>query len=207
VGIHPHDAGKVEEGDIERLKEMACEEKVVAIGETGLDYYRDLSPRGIQRKVFIEELRLARILKKPVVIHCRDAYSDLISIMRDHDALEVGGVIHCFSGNWEAAEAFLNMGFFISFAGNITYPKAEELREVLSKVPKDCILMETDSPFLTPQCYRGKRNEPCHVRYVYEEAAALLHMPIDQWQHQVNKNLTRVFSQTKRILSSKTLDN
>ena len=207
VGIHPHDAGEATEHDMERLEAMAREEKVVAIGETGLDYYRNLSPRETQKKIFIQELELARSLKKPVVIHCRDAYRVLISIMMDHKARDIGGVIHCFSGDQEAAKAFLNMGFFLSFAGNITYPKAESLREVLTKVPKDRILMETDSPFLAPQEKRGKRNEPLYIQYTYKKTADILNISMEELQNQVNRNLTQVFSQTKGILSPKRLDN
>jgi len=195
VGFHPHGAGRVTERDMEALEELAKGEKVIAIGETGLDYYRDLSPREIQRKVFMEQLELARSLGKPVVIHCRDAYRDLIRLMVDKRAQEVGGVIHCFSGDWETAQTFLNIGFFLSFAGNITYPKAEKLREVFKKAPKDRLLMETDAPFLTPQEERGKRNEPAFIRYTYQLGSELKGIKLEDWIDQVNNNVHEAFPQ------------
>ena len=193
VGFHPHGAGRVSRDDLDLLEEMACHEKVVALGEMGLDYYRDLSPRKIQQEVFADQLELARALGKPVVIHCRDAYRDLISIMMDHGAREIGGVIHCFSGDWEAARIFLDMGFFLSFAGNLTYPKAESLREIFQKSPKDRLLMETDAPFLTPQEKRGKRNEPAFVKFTYKLGAELKNLPLEDWVNQVADNVVRAF--------------
>ena len=193
VGFHPHGAGRVTQEDLDLLKEMARREKVVAMGEMGLDYYRDLSPRRIQQEVFISQLELAKELGKPVVIHCRDAYRDLIRIMVDHNAKEIGGVIHCFSGDWNAARIFLDMGFYLSFAGNLTYPKAENLRDIFQKAPKDRLLMETDAPFLTPQEKRGKRNEPAFVKFTYVLGAKLKNLPLEEWANQVADNVGKAF--------------
>ncbi len=193
VGCHPHGAGRVTPEDLETLAEMAKNEKVLAIGETGLDYYRDLSPREIQRKVFTEQLELARNLGKPVVIHCRDAYRDLIRIMVEKKAQEIGGVIHCFSGDWEAARTFLNMGFFLSFAGNLTYPKAGKLREAFKKTPKNRLLMETDAPFLTPQAKKGERNEPSFIKYAYGSGAEIKDIKLEAWINQVTNNVHEAF--------------
>jgi len=193
VGFHPHGAGRVTPEDLAFMKKMAHHEKVVALGEMGLDYYRDLSPRRTQQEIFISQLELAKELGKPIVIHCRDAYRDLIRIMMDHSAKDIGGVIHCFSGDWNAARIFLDMGFYLSFAGNLTYPKAENLREIFQKAPKDRLLMETDAPFLSPQEKRGKRNEPAFVKFTYKLGAELKGLTLIEWARQVASNAQRAF--------------
>ncbi len=193
LGFHPHGAGRVTREDLSLLEEMARHEKVVALGEMGLDYYRDLSPRRVQQRVFADQLELAKALGKPVVIHCRDAYRDLIRIMREHQAYQVRGIIHCFSGDWNAALIFLDMGFFLSFAGNLTYPRAENLREIFKKTPGDRLLMETDAPFLTPQDRRGKRNEPAFIKYTYRLGAKLKGLELEDWINQVAINVRGAF--------------
>ena len=193
VGIHPHDAQKVGEKDFQMLEDLAREDKVVAVGETGLDYYRDLSPRDIQKEVFLRQIEVAKAVGKPLVIHCRDAYKDLIRIMKRHGAQDIGGVIHCFSGDWPSAKAFLDMGFFLSFAGTLTYPQARRLREVFQRVPEDMILMETDAPFLTPQPLRGKRNEPAFIVHTYREGARLKGLELKEWGTLATENFQRAF--------------
>ncbi len=193
VGIHPHAAKKVREKDFQMLEDLALEVEVVAVGETGLDYYRDLSPRDVQRRVFLRQMEVAKAVGKPLVIHCRDAYRDLIRLMRQHEALEVGGIIHCFSGDWPSAKAFLDMGFFLSFAGPLTYPQARSLREIFQRVPEEMILMETDAPFLAPQPLRGRRNEPAFVVHTYKEGARLRGLELEEWGLTVTENFRKVF--------------
>ncbi len=177
VGIHPHEASAVTPAVLEQLAGMARTPKVVAIGETGLDYYYDNSPRDVQRNVFRQFIGLARQLVLPVVIHLRDAYEDAVSIMREESAGEVGGVIHCFSGDRAAARAFLDLGFDISFSGIVTFKNADELRAVVRMVPSDCFLVETDAPFLAPVPHRGKRNEPAFVVHTANAIAAVRGQP------------------------------
>ena len=170
VGIHPHEASTVSPGVIDELAGLARAPKVVAIGETGLDYYYDNSPRPAQREVFRHFIQLARALRLPVVVHLRDAYEDALTILREEKAAEIGGVIHCFSGDRAQARSFLDLGFDISFSGTVTFKNAEELLAVARLVPADRFLVETDAPFLAPLPYRGKRNEPA---YVVHTAAAV----------------------------------
>lgn len=173
VGIHPHGADEAGPGYLEQLAEMAAHPKVVAMGEMGLDYYRDLSPRPVQRKVFREQLALAKKLDKPVIIHDRDAHAEILSILRKEGLGPAGGVMHCYSGSWELAREFLAMGFYISIAGPVTFPHAPKLKDVAARVPLDRLLVETDAPYLTPVPHRGKRNEPAYVYYTAEEVARL----------------------------------
>ncbi len=163
VGVHPHDVAGMGRGDYSLLERLGGSEKVVAIGEIGLDFYRNLSPREDQERHFVGQLNLAREMRLPVVIHCRDAHAALQRLMKEHRASEVGGVVHCFSGSPDDAEFYVDMGFYISIAGPITYPKAELLRRSVEKVPLNRLLVETDAPFLAPQPVRGKRNEPAWV--------------------------------------------
>jgi TatD DNase family protein len=168
VGVHPHDAKSVTPTVLKGLRETARHPKVVAIGEIGLDYYRDLSPRSIQRRAFVDQLNLATELGLPVVVHSREAYDDVLDAL---DGWSGDGVIHSYSGGPERLEETLALGFSISIAGPVTYPKAHRLREVAATVPLDRLLIETDCPYLTPQRYRGRRNEPTYVEYVAKEIA------------------------------------
>ena len=170
VGIHPHEASMVSPGVIDELARLARGPKVVAIGETGLDYYYDHSPRPVQREVFRQFIQLARMLRLPIVVHLRDAYEDALTILREENAAETGGVMHCFSGDRTQAKSVLDLGFDISFSGVVTFKNADELRAVARMVPADRFLVETDAPFLAPLPYRGKRNEPA---YVLHTAAAV----------------------------------
>jgi len=164
VGIHPHDAGDAVEADFAEIEELArSEKKVVGIGEMGLDYFRNLSPPEAQRQVFRRQIHMARDLGKPVVIHCRDAHDDALAILADERAGEIGGVMHCFSGDVEIARRCLDLGLFISLAGPVTYKNARALPEVARFVPDDRLVVETDCPYLPPTPHRGKRNEPAYV--------------------------------------------
>jgi len=164
VGIHPHDAGDAVEPDFAEMEKLArSEKKVVGLGEMGLDYFRNLSPPATQRQVFRRQIHMARDLGKPVVIHCRDAHDDTLAILADERAGEIGGVMHCFSGDVEIARRCLDLGLFISLAGPVTYKNARALPGVARFVPDDRLVMETDCPYLPPTPHRGKRNEPAYV--------------------------------------------
>lgn len=201
AGVHPHEAANVSPSYLDEIREIARAPRAVAVGEIGLDYFYDISPRDVQRRVLHEQLELAKELRLPVVIHVRDAKdrnegdanSELISILREHDAGKIGGVIHCFSGRTEDAGAALELGFYISFAGPVTYPKNTALREAALSVPLDRILCETDSPYLAPQGFRGKTNEPCHVREVYEYVSMLKGVSMEEFTSAVNENVERLF--------------
>lgn len=174
VGWHPTDAidMKLEE-DLAWIESLCSHPKVVAIGEIGLDYYWDTSPKEVQHTVFREQIRLARKLNKPIVIHNRDAHEDIVKLLREERASEVGGIMHCFSGSWEMAKQCLDMNFYISFGGPVTFKNARVPKEVMDKVPLDRILIETDAPYLTPHPHRGQRNESAYVRLVAETAAEI----------------------------------
>lgn len=173
VGWHPQDAVTMQDGDLEWIAELTKLPKVVAIGEIGLDYYWDTSPKDVQQRVFREQIRLAKTLRKPIIIHNRDAHADVVRILKEEQAAEVGGIMHCFSGSWETAKQCLDMNFHISFGGPVTFKNAVQPKEVLSRVPMDRLLLETDCPYLTPHPYRGKRNESSYVQYVASAAAEI----------------------------------
>jgi TatD DNase family protein len=180
VGWHPQDAKDMRPEDLEWIERLCAHEKVVAIGEIGLDYYWDTSPKEVQHQVFREQIRLARKLKLPIIIHNRDAHQDIVQILKEEQASEVGGIMHCYSGSWETAKLCLDMNFHISFGGPVTFKNAKQPKEVLAKVPLDRLLIETDSPYLTPHPFRGKRNESSYVKYVAEAAAELKELSYEQ---------------------------
>ncbi|MDR3279777.1 MAG: TatD family hydrolase [Synergistaceae bacterium] len=200
AGVHPHEAAGVAGGLPEELVALTSAKEVVAIGEIGLDYYYDNSPRGTQRDVFERQLDLAVRVKKPIITHLRnakerrdgDAYGEAISIIGNFPDL-AGGVIHCFSGDREDAREALDMGFYVSFAGPLTFPKAESLRDAAMYSPSDRILCETDSPYLAPQRKRGRRNEPALVRDVYEKMAEVKKMTLAELARIVWDNGERLF--------------
>jgi TatD DNase family protein len=164
VGIHPHEAKEVTPQHLATLAKLARHPKVIAWGEIGLDYYYDHSPRDVQEKVFRDQMALAHAAKLPIIIHCRDAWGDCLRVLEDAwKPTGLGGILHCFGSTLEHAKRGLDMGFLISFAGNSTYPKAQNIRDVAKDLPLANILIETDSPYLAPQPYRGKRNEPSYV--------------------------------------------
>jgi TatD DNase family protein len=173
VGIHPHEAKVADDAALGELEQLARHPKVIAWGEIGLDYWYDFSPREVQRAAFVRQMELARAARKPLVIHCRpskdghDAWHDALGLLRLNWAgTGLGGILHCFGGTVEQMQAGIEMGFMISFAGNVSFPKAEEIRQAATAVPLDCMLIETDSPYLAPIPHRGQRNEPAYVQDV-----------------------------------------
>lgn len=177
VGVHPHDARLLNDKTLDALRDLAGHPKVVAIGETGLDYYRDLSPRFIQRSAFEKQLRLAEEVGLPVIVHNREAHEDALEILRRHSgglaSSNLRGVMHCFSGDRDFADNCIQMGLYISFAGPVTYPKSHQLREVAAYVQWGKFFVETDCPYLAPQFKRGKRNEPSYVKAVAKKIAEI----------------------------------
>lgn len=173
VGVHPHEAKTWKNGDEERLADLSRADRVVAIGETGLDYHYDFSPRETQRDVFARQVRLARRLNMPLIVHCREAAADVGSILEDEGAEECGGVLHCFTENEAFARRCLALGFYISFSGILTFRNSGPLREVAAAVPGEKLLVETDAPYLAPVPHRGRRNEPAHASLVLEALARI----------------------------------
>ncbi len=192
VGVHP-DETSGENPSAERLVELSRSPKVVAIGETGLDYYRLEGDLTWQRDRFRNHIRAAKQTGKPLIIHTREAGSDTINIMREEHAEDVGGVMHCFTETWEVARDALELGFLISFSGIITFKNAQALRDVARKVPLESILVETDSPYLAPVPYRGKTNEPAYVRFVAEELARIKELPLATVAEATTENFRRLF--------------
>jgi TatD DNase family protein len=192
VGIHPHEVKDIDEGTYDQLRILARRKKVVAIGEIGLDFFYNLSPRDAQLHCFREQLSLAEELNLPVIIHDRDAHGEVLDILgaRKHPPQ---GVLHCFSGDWSMARQCLEMGFYLSIAGPVTYKKAEQLREVAAKVPLERLLVETDAPYLAPQPYRGKRNEPAYVVETARYLADLRNIPGAELDRQTTANACRLF--------------
>jgi len=172
-GFHPHEASRFRESNLEELREMYQKGRIRAIGEIGLDFYYDHSPRDVQREVCIRQMELAWELKAPVAYHIRDAHQEMLEIMKGMKARLTGGIIHCFSGSAEIAKEYLKLGYYISFAGPLTFKKAPRLQEAVKLVPKDRLLIETDSPYMAPEPVRGRRNEPANVRYVGLKMAEL----------------------------------
>ncbi len=172
VGIHPHDATECDQAALDRLRFLAKQTKVVAIGEIGLDYYRDMSPRPVQKQAFAQQLDLAVELNMPVVIHTREAFDDTLEIIRPYAKKLPGGVFHCFPGTAEDAAKVFDIGFIISVGGVITFPKSS-MAQMVTQVPLDRVILETDSPYLTPVPHRGKTNTPAYVSYVAEMLASL----------------------------------
>jgi len=187
IGIHPHEAKLATDADFSELERLAKQSKVIAWGEIGLDYFYDHSPREVQQRVFLRQLELAKAAKFPVVIHCRpsdsseNAWEDCLTLLKAHWAPSgLGGILHCFTGTWAHAQRALDMGFMISFAGNITFPKAHQIRDAATQVPLERILIETDSPFLAPVPHRGKRNEPAFVKEVARQFGELRGLPTEE---------------------------
>ena len=179
VGVHPHDAAEADAAVLAEIERLAAEPRVVAVGEIGLDYFRDLSPREDQHRVFRALIGIARRAGKPVVIHCRDAHEDTLAILAEERVAEVRGIMHCFSGDVAIARRCLDLGLLISLAGPVTYPNARALPEVARFVPGDRLVVETDCPFLPPQGYRGKRNEPAYLSITATRVAELRGETID----------------------------
>jgi TatD DNase family protein len=193
LGVHPHNAKEIDEEVYPTLRKLCRDEKVKAYGEIGLDFFRNLSPRDIQLKRFREQIGLAKELGLPIVVHDREAHQETLEILRSEKASEYGGIIHCFSGDYEMAKACIDMGFFISIPGNITFNNAERFREIVKKVPLDSLLVETDAPFLTPVPFRGKRNEPSFVRYTAQKLADIKKISFEKVAEVTSENALRVY--------------
>lgn len=193
VGIHPHEAKGMRPGDLDTLAKWTQEEKVVAIGEIGLDYYYDLSPRETQMTVLNAQLDLACQCGLPVCFHVRDAHQDMLTLLRGRAGRLPAGIVHCFSGSWEIAKEYLKLGYYISFAGPVTFKKAPKLQEAALHVPADRLLIETDSPYLAPEPVRGRRNEPTNVRYVAEKLAALRGESLEALAERTTQNAMAVY--------------
>ena len=194
VGVHPHEAKEVTPHHLDLLAKLAQHEKVIAWGEIGLDYFYDHSPRDVQQKVFREQMTLAASAKLPIIIHCRDAWTDCLNLLEEHwRTTGLSGILHCFTSTLEDARRGIEMGFLISFAGNSTYPKAQNLRDVAKELPLEKILIETDSPYLAPQPWRGKRNEPAYVVEVARTLASVRNLSPDEVAAATSENFRRLF--------------
>jgi len=193
VGMHPHDAKQVGTDELKRLKDLAANPRVIAIGETGLDFYYSHSPHDTQRSVFSQFIGLGQELDLPLVVHERDAHRDCAELLCSLGAGRLRGVIHCFTGDYDAARNYLDLGFYLSFTGIITFRNADALREVVRKVPLEKILVETDSPFLTPVPHRGKRNEPAHVRFVAQTIADVKNVRLEEVARVTTNNVRQLF--------------
>ncbi len=186
VGIHPHEAKTVDKNTYPELKELTKSKRVVAIGEIGLDYHYNHSPKEVQREVFRDQIRLAKELKLPIIIHHREALPDTIEIVREEGIRE--GVFHCFSGSLEKAEEIISLGFYISVAGPVTFKNAKRLQGLVKELPLDRLLIETDGPYLSPHPFRGKRNEPAYLKYIAEKIAELKGLSLDEIARTTTEN-------------------
>jgi TatD DNase family protein len=202
VGVHPHEAAQVTRRVLDSLRELSEDREVVAIGEIGLDYYRDRSPHDVQRRVLEQQLDLAAEMGKPVIVHDREAHDDIMGMLRDWaEAVSTGkgilrrplGVVHCYSGDQAMAEELVELGFYVSIAGPITYSNAGQLRELVALLPVDRLLVETDSPFLAPHPYRGKRNEPAYVRLVASKIAEVKDVSLEEIARVTTDNARTLF--------------
>ncbi len=201
IGIHPHEAKLARDSDFDEMAQLAKRPKVIAWGEIGLDYFYDHSPRDIQQQVFVKQMEMAKTAKLPIVIHCRpsdrseDAWEDSLRLLQEHWAPNgLGGILHCFTGTWDHAKRALDMGFMISFAGNVTFPKAQQIRDAAKQVPLDRVLIETDSPFLAPVPHRGKRNEPSFVKEAARQIGEIRGLSMEDVGLRTAKNFYRFFS-------------
>ncbi len=193
LGVHPHNAKEIDNQTYPVLKELCKHEKVKAYGEIGLDFFRNLSPREIQLKRFREQIELAKELGLPIVVHDREAHPETLEILKSEKAEECGGIIHCFSGDYEMAKICMDMGFYISIPGSITFKNAERLREIVQRIPLESLLVETDAPFLTPEPFRGKRNEPSYVRYTAQRMAEIKKVSLERVAEVTTENAMRVY--------------
>jgi TatD DNase family protein len=192
VGVHPHDAAEADADVLTEIERLAGGPRVVAVGEIGLDFFRNLSPREAQERVFRHCIGLARRVRKPVVVHCRDAHAEVLAILAEERVSEAGGIMHCFSGDVAIARCCLDLGLLISLAGPVTYPNARALPEVARFVPADRLVIETDCPFLPPQGYRGKRNEPAYLALTAARVAELRGEPLEDFARRASDNARRL---------------
>jgi TatD DNase family protein len=200
AGIYPHSTTEADEAALAKLDHLLAEPEVIACGEIGLDYYHEGAPHEVQHAALIRQLEIAASRKRPILIHCRPkdgttaAWDDLFVILDEHwQKTGLGGIMHCFSGTLEQAKRSLDMGFLCSFTGQLTYPKAQDLRDVAAQLPLDGVLVETDAPFLAPVSHRGQRNEPALVRHTAETLAGVLNVTLDELGEATTKNFQRLF--------------
>jgi len=206
AGIYPHNTHEADEAALAKLDALLAEPEVIACGEIGLDYYHQGSPYEIQKRVFVRQMEIAAARKRPILIHCRPkdgdnaCWDDTLALLDEHwGANGLGGILHCFSGDWEHAERAMELGFLISFAGNMTYPKAQPLRDVAAKVPLDRLLVETDAPFLAPTPNRGQRNEPAWVAHTAAALAELREISAEEIASITTKNFELLFRLTPDV--------
>jgi len=193
TGIHPHEARLADEAAMTRLEALAADPRVLAIGEIGLDYHYDYSPRPVQSAVFVRQMEIARRAGKPIIIHCREAWPDCLELLREHWRPHgLPGIFHCFSGDAAVAREGLDMGFYVSFAGNLTFPKARELRAVAREIPGERLLAETDAPYLAPVPHRGQRNEPAFVVETVRGLAGVCGAKVEAMAEQTSANFFRL---------------
>lgn len=193
VGWHPVDAIDCTDEDLQWIEQLAQHEKVVGIGETGLDYYWDKSPKEVQQEIFRKQIRLAQRVKLPLIIHNRDATGDVIRILEEEEAHLTGGIMHCFGGSVETARSAIDMNFMISLGGPVTFKNAKTPKEVATEIPLEHLLIETDAPYLAPHPFRGKRNEPSYVPLVAEEIARLKELPVEEVARVTTENAEKFF--------------
>ena len=194
IGVHPHDAAAMDGGTVPALEQLLRHPKAVAVGEIGLDYHYDHSPRDVQRQRFAEQLELARRVRRPVVIHEREATQDVLGILAQFP--DVTGVFHCFSGSWETAKLLLDKGWYLSFTGVVTYKNARKSHEVIVNMPRDRLMLETDCPYLAPEPMRGRRNSSLNLRYTAEKVAGLLGLSFEETAALTTANGKRFFGMT-----------
>jgi TatD DNase family protein len=193
LGVHPHNAREVSDQDYSTLKDHCRDEKVKALGEIGLDFYRNLSPRDIQMNRFREQVGLARELNLPIVIHDREAHQETMEVLKSEKAEKIGGIIHCFSGDSRMAKECIDMGFYISIPGSITFKNAERFQDIVRGLPLDHLLVETDAPFLAPVPFRGKRNEPGYIRYTARKIAEVKRISFEEVAEATTRNAFHIF--------------
>ncbi|GKU85031.1 TatD family hydrolase [Niallia sp. NCCP-28] len=193
IGWHPVDAVDMTEEDLVWIEELAKHPKVVALGEMGLDYHWDKSPKDIQKQVFRKQIQLAKKVKLPIIIHNREATADIVEILREEEAKEVGGIMHCYGGSVETAKECIEMNFYISLGGTVTFKNAKKPKEVAASIPLEKLLIETDCPYLAPTPYRGKRNEPSYVQLVAEEIAEIKGISYEEVAKKTTENAKKLF--------------
>jgi len=193
LGVHPHNAKEVVSDTYSELKNLCLDAKVRAVGEMGLDFFRNLSPRQVQIERFREQIALARELGLPIVVHDREAHEETLDILKSEGARDCGGIIHCFSGDEKMARAAIEMGFYISIPGTITFKNVDPFREIVRKLPLESLLVETDAPFLAPAPFRGKRNEPSYVKLTAQKVAEVKKVPFEKVAEVTTANALRVF--------------
>lgn len=192
-GVHPHEASKASKNDLEKLEMLLQNKKTIALGEIGLDYHYDLSPRNIQRELFLKQLDIADNYNKPVIVHCRSAYEEMITMFKNYKKIP-RGVIHSYAGTVEEAKTFLDMGFYIGIPGTVTFPKSDKVKEVVLETPIEKLLIETDCPYRAPQKFRGKRNEPAYVVEVLKEVAVIKNISFEEAAKITTANALKLFN-------------